>query len=392
MPLLLLDAGQDAGVEDMDLFASIAEISFMMCAFQSTADGSCAALASTCAVGSAEACSSSDYSYELAACAAVGTEGGDPMSQANCEAADPGDTCVNTPGCTCVYSEVTPPCEADATALAAAIADRTGATMALHFCVLQGAGNPLDGDSSAREAACNAVTSSCVSSASDEEGDCWISSGSEAECEAAAGACQWMTEPSKCEWSGDACVATSAYLAENAEMAAGFDALAALLGGMSECTTPGEGDCSCTDADMAAMAAMSGAEEEGDEFDLSALSSGCLSCSMASGGDMGLCLSTGGCTAGSTDPSCTCSVVDVDYFMSLSGQDPDMGQLSSGCLNCFVTAAVSDGDDVGDGDDDDSMSPAVAACFGLELVRKCISFAPFLLNNDHFAKTGSGQT
>ena len=275
------------------MFELMAGLSFMTCDFTSASDGSCAALAGTCAVAST--CSSSDSSYpEPAACAAVGAaDSGIAMSQANCEAAvPPGGTCTNSDDCTCVFAADSA-CAADATALAATLADRTGATMALHLCVIQGV---------AGEVACTALKTECApSAASPSDADTQACGGysinTQADCEA-AGACTWATEPSDCEWSSGACVATTANLATMATAMAALD----MMSGATQCT-PGAADCSCSAGDITAMIAM-----DQENPDMSAMSSGCMSCLMSAGGEDGASAAAcmgGGCTPGAADCSCT---------------------------------------------------------------------------------------
>ena len=129
------------------------------CMGSSVTDGSCAALAGTCVVAST--CTASDYSYPApAACEAVGGEDGAiAMSQANCDAADPTADCEDAspqaPGsCTCVYAADSA-CEVESAVMAAAAADRSGATYALHQCVLTGGQG---------QAACIADKTECVGS------------------------------------------------------------------------------------------------------------------------------------------------------------------------------------------------------------------------------------
>ena len=78
---------------------------------------------------------------------------------------------------------------------------------------------------------------------------------------------------------------------------------------------------------------------------------------------MGACMDTGGCTAGSTDPSCTCALADLDYFMAVqaSGQEPDMAQLSSGCMSCLV-AGGEDGAEECFGMGAGGCSPGTSGC------------------------------
>ena len=202
--------------------------------------------------------------------------------------------------------------------------------------------------------------------------------------------CQWNVSPSDCEWSGSgACVATSAFLAETASMVAAIDIMSGA--GATDCSTPGAGDCTCTSGDLAAMATMDqdnpdiaggcmscmisasmapGAGEDasaacmagaactpgaadcvctfaelmaagaaGDSDQAPAVSSGCMSCMMGGEDNMDACMGMAGCTAGSTDPSCTCSVADLDLVMAAEGdsdQEPDMAQMSAGCIGCIM--------------------------------------------------------
>ena len=220
--------------------------------------------------------------------------------------------------------------------------------------------------------------------------------------------CQWNVSPSDCEWSGSgACVATSAFLAETASMVAAIDIMSGA--GATDCSTPGAGDCTCTSGDLAAMATMDqdnpdiaggcmscmisasmapGAGEDasaacmagaactpgaadcvctfaelmaagaaGDSDQAPAVSSGCMSCMMGGEDNMDACMGMAGCTAGSTDPSCTCSVADLDLVMAAEGdsdQEPDMAQMSAGCIGCIM---ANDGLDGGD--------EIIAACFGM---------------------------
>lgn len=175
--------------------------------------------------------------------------------------------------------------------------------------------------------------------------------GSEQECEA-AGDCTWNTEPSDCEWTNDACVGTSANLAETASVLAALDMMQG-----SQCT-PGEAGCGCTSGDIAALVTM-----DQENPDMSAVSSGCLGCMMGAGDDEWLpaCMAGGPCTPG--DDDCSCAVADLDYFMAAQGSDeePDMSQLSSGCMSCLV-AGGEDGAEECFGMGAGGCSPGTSGC------------------------------
>lgn len=124
----------------------------------------------------------------------------------------------------------------------------------------------------------------------------------------------------------------------------------------SQCT-PGEADCSCTGDDIAAMATM-----DQENPDMSAVSSGCMGCMIGGGEDgMAACMAGGACTPGDAD--CTCSVADLDYFIATeaSDEEPDMSQLSSGCMSCLM-AGGEDGTEVCFGMGSDGCSPGTSGC------------------------------
>jgi hypothetical protein len=171
-------------------------------------------------------------------------------------------------------------CIVSATALADAVADTSGATIAAYICTTQGvAGDEacvvFDADCDAYDRSEDAANQACEDNGQDVE-----PSSSQDACEAAGaspstvGGCVWDVKPPNCEviigdgTAANTCAPTDAF----APMIAGYIAQLNMMARVTACT-PGDIGCSCDAAEAAAMEA-----QGNDNQDLSVVSDGCLSC------------------------------------------------------------------------------------------------------------------
>ena len=202
------------------------------------------------------------------------------LSETCAEAVAAGALCDALSSCQTAGSD----CIVSAEALADAVADTSGATIAAYICTTQGSPQGVAGDEACVvfDADCDAYDRSedAANQACEDNGQDVEPSSSQDACEAAGaspstvGGCVWDVKPPNCEviigdgTAANTCAPTDAF----APMIAGYIAQLNMMARVTACT-PGDIGCSCDAAEAAAMEA-----QGNDNQDLSVVSDGCLSC------------------------------------------------------------------------------------------------------------------